>query len=327
MSQNRAAAQYYTLGNDPANAKWSIIREIHTKSYIRNRPTPGKKVSLSFEKHRHTNLAGLRIESPKMPIILHPYTTTSNATEVWAPRRMEIFTSPPATGGYAQNWETQLALHEGRHLGQMQHYTKGVFSFFNILFGEQSLALGIGFYPSVWLLEGDAVLNESDFSNAGRGRSGEFLMYYRTAFLQDDIRSYYHWRYGSYRHFAPNKYAFGYMLTSMMRYASGNYYATGDAMSIQVKDGGISSRMEYQLIRPRTHTRRHWRLAVSFMSDLWQKDYLSRGPYHIAEPLLLKSPVYTGYTDILPTEKGIIATKSGYHDSRMLVTIDSRKRT
>ena len=81
-------------------------------------------------------------------------------------------------------------------------YTKGVFSFFNILFGEQSLALGIGFYPSVWLLEGDAVLNETDFSNAGRGRSGEFLIYYRTAFLQGDIRSYDHWRYGSYRHYA-----------------------------------------------------------------------------------------------------------------------------
>jgi len=327
LSQNRATAQYYTLGNDPANVKWSIMRgDTYKIIYPQQTDSLARRYLYLFEKHRHTNLAGLRIESPKMPIILHPYTTTSNATVVWAPRRMEIFTSPPATGGYAQNWETQLALHEGRHLGQMQHYTKGVFSFFNILFGEQSLALGIGFYPSVWLLEGDAVLNESDFSNAGRGRSGEFLMYYRTAFLQDDIRSYYHWRYGSYRHFAPNKYAFGYLLTSMMRYASGNYYATGDAMSIQVKRWwDFFGVWNTSFIRATGRTpRRHWRLAVSFMSDLWQKDYLSRGPYHIAEPLLAKEPrIYTSYTDILPTEKGIIATKSGYHDSRMLVSIDS----
>ena len=144
LSQNRAAAQYYTLGNDPANAKWSIIRgDTYKIIYPQQTDSLARRYLYLFEKHRHTNLAGLRIESPKMPIILHPYTTTSNATVVWAPRRMEIFTSPPATGGNAQNWETQLALHEGRDLGQMHRYAKGVFNFFNILFGEHSLAQGI----------------------------------------------------------------------------------------------------------------------------------------------------------------------------------------
>ncbi|HKM12973.1 MAG TPA: hypothetical protein PL115_04465 [Bacteroidales bacterium] len=327
LSQNRAAAQYYTLGNDSASAKWSVIQgDTYKVIYPQQTDSLARRYLYLFEKLRHTNLTGLKIESPKMPIILHPYTTTSNATVVWAPKRMEIFTSPPATGGYAQNWETQLALHEGRHLGQMQHYTKGVFSFFNILFGEQSLALGIGFYPSVWLLEGDAVLNETDFSNAGRGRSGEFLIYYRTAFLQGDIRSYDHWRYGSYRHYAPNKYAFGYMLASMMRYSSGNYYATGDAMNIQVKRWwDFFGVWNTSFIRATGYTpRKHWRFLTPFMSEVWQKDYLSKGPYHIAEPLLAKEPrIYTDYTDIIPTKKGIIATKSGYHDSRTLVSIDS----
>lgn len=326
LSQNRAAAQYFTLGNDPSHAKWSFIQgDTYKVIYPQQTDSLARRYLYLFEKHQRTNLTGLKMESPRVPLILHPYTTTSNATVVWAPKRVEIFTSPPATGGYAQNWETQLALHEGRHLGQMQHYTKGVFSFFHLLLGEQSIALGVGFYPSVWLLEGDAVLNETDFSSAGRGRDGEFLMYYRTAFLQGDIRSYDHWRYGSYRHYAPNKYAFGYMLASMMRYTSGNYYATGDAMSVQVKRWwDFFGVWNTSFIRATGRTpRKHWRFLTSHMSEVWEKDYLSRAPYHIAEPALAKEPrIYTGYTDILPTENGIIATKSGYHDSRTLVHID-----
>ena len=114
------------------------------------------------------------------------------------------------------------------------------------------------------------------------------------------------------------------MLASMMRYTSGNYYATGDAMSVKVKRWwDFFGVWNTSFIRATGVLRENIGVFSPQHERSMGKDYLSRGPYHIAEPALAKEPrIYTGYTDILPTENGIIATKSGYHDSRTLVHID-----
>ena len=64
-----------------------------------------------------------------MPIILHPYQMNSNGMVVWAPRRLELYTTPMADPLYARDWVTQLAVHEGRHIGQGSTVTYKVQSF------------------------------------------------------------------------------------------------------------------------------------------------------------------------------------------------------
>jgi hypothetical protein len=321
-----ASAQYFTIGSDPETAKWmelksdnfSIIYPLETDSLAR-------KYLYQFEKTIKNSLVGLKIDPPHVPLVLHPYTTSSNGTVVWAPKRVELISTPSAYRGFAQNWEKQLALHEGRHLGQMAHYTKGVFSILSFILGEQSVGLGIGFYPSVWLLEGDATLNETDFSETGRGRDANFLMYFRASFLNGDIRDYDHWRYGSYNYFTPDKYAFGYLIGSTMRYCSNNYYFSGDTMESLVdlwwNIGGWNISFQKAVgLTPR----KYWKKATFLMSDIWKNEYKNRGYFTPTESIVFrKEPLYTTYSSPLPlNNNNTIVLKSGFEHSRQLVLIN-----
>ncbi|MDD2594313.1 MAG: hypothetical protein PHD11_00665 [Bacteroidales bacterium] len=330
FSTNNSSAQYYTLGADPASAKWMQLKsDNYSIIYPAETDSIARRFLYLFEKNRANTQLGLNIEMPKVPLVLHPYTTQSNGSVVWAPKRIELISTPPSSGGYAQNWEEQLAIHEGRHLGQMAHYTRKTFSVFHFLFGEQSIALGTGFYPSGWFLEGDATLNETDFSIAGRGRSASFLSYFRASFIQGDFRDYDHWRFGSYKYYTPNKYAFGYLLSSTMRYMTGNYYVSGDIMDRLVQNWWHFFSVWNKSFREATGRtmRKNWRLATNFMTDVWVEDYLSRGCYTPFYPISSKNdPLYVTYSNPLPLGSGTLALKSGYEHSRHLISIDSTGR-
>ena len=140
-----AAAQYVLNGTAPANTRWSRIQGDHFDIiYPTEIDSLAREYLFSFEKTRNADLAGLHIETPHMPIILHPYQMNSNGMVVWAPRRLELYTTPMADPLYARDWVTQLAVHEGRHIGQMAHYTKGIYAVLNVLAGEQGSAVGVG---------------------------------------------------------------------------------------------------------------------------------------------------------------------------------------
>jgi hypothetical protein len=68
------------------------------------------------------------------------------------------------------------------------------------------------------MLEGDAVIAETELTNSGRGRVASFLEYYRLSFLQNKHRNWDKWRFGSLKHYTPNVYAFGYLINSTIRY-------------------------------------------------------------------------------------------------------------
>lgn len=322
----RGAAQYYTLGADPAGAKWMQLKgEHHTVIYPQENDSLARRYLYLFEKNRELINKGLLIEPSKVPIILHPYTAQSNGMVAWAPKRIELITTPPAFDGYADNWEHLLTVHEGRHLGQMTHYTKGIFGVLQAIFGEQAVAVGTGFYPSGWNLEGDAVLNETDFSYAGRGRSAQFLMYFKSAFDQGDIRTYDHWRYGSYGRYSPDKYSLGYLMMSFMRYSSDDYFFFGETMHNFKKDWWRVFSVwntSFEKAMGYTPRRNFWRM-IPFYQDLWQKDAEARGKYSVFEPLTFDvERRYADYKDPLPVGDEIIATKSGFEYSRRLVSID-----
>lgn len=325
-----AAAQYHTTGSSPAGLRWNRIRSEHFDViFPRGLDSLAREYLFAFEKTRSASLAGLRIETPRMPMVLHPYDMYSNGMVVWAPRRLELYTTPPGTPLFALNWEMQLAVHEGRHIGQMAHYTKGVYHLLNILSGEQGSALGIGLYPSQTLMEGDAVQNETDLTASGRGRDPEFLKYFRAAFLAGDFRNYDAWRYGSFRKYTPGKYPFGYLMTSTMRDNSKNYYATGDIMGLQVKNWWRFFSVSHLSYRRATGltARKNWRAAIARNTELWSWEYKLRAPYTPMTPLLVsREKVYTDIYNPMPLGEGTYAAMGGMQFERRIVRIDSRGR-
>ncbi|MBR1538470.1 MAG: hypothetical protein IJ636_03085, partial [Bacteroidales bacterium] len=325
-----AAAQYYTTGNAPSGLRWHHIRSEHFDVIFPVGLDSLARVYLyDFEKTRSASLTGLRIETPAMPVVLHPYDMYSNGMVVWAPKRLELYTTPPGDPLYALNWEMQLAVHEGRHIGQMAHYTKGIYRVLNILAGEQGSAVGIGLYPSKSLMEGDAVQNETDLTASGRGRDPEFLKYFRAAFLSGDFRSYDAWRYGSYRKYSPGKYPFGYLMTSTMRDNSKNYFATGDIMNLQVKNWWRFFSVSHLSYRRATGltARKNWRAAIARNTELWSWEYTLRAPYTPMTPLLeSREKVYTDIYNPMPLSDGIYAAMNGMQFERRIVRIDSLGR-
>ena len=213
-----ARAQYYTLGADPASVRWSILQTDHYRViYPLGQDSLARSFLYNFEVEYPRTQVALKIKPYEMPMVLHPYALRSNATVAWSPRRVDIFTTPPFNSGFADDWAHTLATHEGRHVGQVTHFTTGTFKVFRYILGEQAVAIGQGFYPAMWEQEGDAVHSETDFSKAGRGRDPNFLMGFKASLLSGEDHTYDGYRFGSVRNNIPGKYPFGYLVETFMR--------------------------------------------------------------------------------------------------------------
>ena len=323
----QAMAQYYTIGSDPAFVQWNKMKSAHFSIVYPNYMDSVAKVYLyNFERNRRLTNEGMGVEMVNIPIVLHPYTSLSNGTVVWAPKRVDLLSTPEFKGGYAQSWETQLSLHEARHIDQMTHYTKGFFKFLYYLMGEQSSGLGVGMYPSGWFLEGDAVQNETNFSNTGRGRDPDFLMDIKASIMEGENRSYDNWRYGSYRNYAPNKYTLGYLMHSTALYYSDNYYYPGEILKAWTHEVWNLGIYNVAFMRYSNNTaRKHFRSGVKLFREYFRQDLEQRGPANYTE-WLSNNPnnYYTTYHSPIALPDGkIYVVKAGYEDYSQLISIDA----
>jgi hypothetical protein len=210
-------AQYYSSGQDPASVDF---RQIKTENFRIIFPYSYQQTALYIanvmEYAARLDTITLHDDPPLIPIILHNQTAISNAMTVWAPRRMEFYTIPSADG-YGQEWFQQLALHEYRHIVQIDKLNQGLTRALTYVFGQQATGAVLGLYIPLWFLEGDAVAAETELSNTGRGRSPSFAMPLRTQFLEKGVYPYDKAVFGSYRDFTPNRYILGYHLVATGR--------------------------------------------------------------------------------------------------------------
>lgn len=319
-----------TTGDDPASAKWSKLKgENYTIIYPKQIDSLAKRYLWLLESNRDNILSGLDINPKRTPVILHPYTANSNGMVTWAPKRMELYTQPQP-GSYAQNWEKQLVLHESRHVGQISHFSKGVYSVLGVLFGEQIYGAGIGIYSSTWFLEGDAVIAETELSNSGRGREASFLEYYRAAMLEEAKRSWDKWRYGSYKYFTPDVYKLGYVVNSNIRYKSGLYNYAGVNLDRTVKrfyNPFASSTLNKSLTG--IGTKKNLHSGLNLMDSIWRVDLNNRG--NLTTETVIehkKSKYYSSYSNATPIGiDSVVYIKESYNNSKQLVLLtDSGKK-
>ncbi|HJW28304.1 MAG TPA: hypothetical protein VJ508_03540, partial [Saprospiraceae bacterium] len=154
-------------------------------------------------------------------IVLQPNTNISNGYVGLAPYASELYLEPhenPFTLG-SLPWTDVLALHEYRHVQQINAANTGFSHLFKTIFGDLVFSGLYALSVPNWYREGDAVYSESKWSLQGRGRLSSFTLPFYEKALEGDPWNYYKARNGSYKEYTPDYYALGYM---MIQY--GNQY-------------------------------------------------------------------------------------------------------
>lgn len=319
-------AQFFLNGEDPARIKWNQIKgKSYTVIYPREIDSLAVRYLWLLENDKARSLAGLKIETKPLPVVLHPYTVKSNGLVTWVPKRMELYTQP-ASDSYAQNWETQLVLHESRHVGQITHFTKGIYRILQYPLGEQITGLGVGLYASKWFLEGDAVITETALSKSGRGREASFLEYYRAAFFQNDYRNWNSWRYGSFRYYTPDVYAMGYLIGSTLKYTTNWFTYPGEILDYQVRRfyNAFADDVLYKKVSGADGYGLLDR-GIALMDTLWRKDLAQRGELTPVTSLKHKSKIYnTDYTNTVAlSPDSTVYLKTSYNNPANLILLSS----
>lgn len=219
-----AAAQFSTDEDNPIGLKWSYM---DTRDYRiifpKGSDSLARAYGLELQKYVPV-LKGSLGYSPNMmykkphPVVLNSLYSVANGAVTWAPRRMNLYTFPDPYGPEPMPWMTNLAIHESRHVAQLQFSRSGAFRGIHWLFGEMLDGALDAVYPGQHLLEGDAVVAETALTGSGRGRTADFLGYFNMAMDQGDFRNWYRWRYGSLKYYTPDHYLLGYQTIAGMRY-------------------------------------------------------------------------------------------------------------
>ncbi|MCF6357734.1 MAG: hypothetical protein L3J54_07995, partial [Draconibacterium sp.] len=210
-------AQYFQTGQDPASIKW---RQINSPNFQLIYPDyyelQAQKLAGIMEKVYAYKSNSIHYKPEKISIIIHTQTVQSNGLVAYAPKRSEFYTTPHQ-GIYPQEWLEQLALHEFRHVVQIDKINSEIPKIIKILLGEQGTALVFGAYLPWWFIEGDAVVTETALSDYGRGRFPSFLMEHRAQVVEKGAYKYDKAYNGSIKDFVPDHYKLGYYLVAATR--------------------------------------------------------------------------------------------------------------
>lgn len=171
-----------------------------------------------LEAHHAALERGLRVHTPRLPIVINTTTAEANGNLAFLPWRSEWYGRPPEGRLLGtQPWLHTLALHEYRHAVQFAQARQGLIRVGSWLWGEAGWAgLAVFAIPS-WYWEGDAVVMETALSRTGRGRMPDFLRPWRTIRLSGRKDSYYKAYLGSYADPMPSIYHLGYLLAGSIR--------------------------------------------------------------------------------------------------------------
>lgn len=158
-------------------------------------------------------------QQKKINIVLQNQTVIANGYVGLGPFRSEFFLTPDlnSLGQGSISWADQLALHEYRHVQQINNFNNGLSKFMKIISGEQGYDLAINAAVPNWFYEGDAVYAETVLSKQGRGRLPHFMNAYPSLWQAGKKYSWMKLRNGSFKDYVPNHYYLGYMLVNYGR--------------------------------------------------------------------------------------------------------------
>ena len=211
-------AKLYAQQNPPG-INWKSIDTGTYEIIFPEEITPlGQRVAnlmVHYEKYNYSNLS---TEPRKIPIVLINNYADANGFVSPSPFYSHWFTTPSSFDSI--EWFKGLAIHEGRHMVQMNKLTDGPGKgAWNLFFGDAGSAVFSGIYVPTWFFEGDAVVMETALTEEGRGRSPYFDLWQRGIELSGERYNYYKSYLGSYNAMYPysDHYRLGYLLCSYIQ--------------------------------------------------------------------------------------------------------------
>lgn len=210
-------SQYFSTGQDPASTQWRVLKTDRYKIiYPSDNENQAQYLANLFDMIAPAEVKTLQSKVPRIPVILHTQSTTSNGVTTWAPKRIELYTCPPQDT-YPEEWLEQLAIHEYRHAVQISKMNRGFTKALYFLLGEQATGGILGLFIPTWFLEGDATATETALTNTGRGRVASFEAPIRAQVMEKGIYRFDKATLGSYKTYIPDSYQIGYQLVAYGR--------------------------------------------------------------------------------------------------------------
>lgn len=240
FASERVVAQYYSWGTDPLSFSW---RQMKTKEYRVVYPDTAQNIASRMMYYldavKDDIDYGYRYPQMSIPFVVHPSNFMSNGLVMWMPRRVE-FLSTPEINGYSMPWTKQLIAHEYRHAVQYNNLNRGVIKALSYVLGQQSSTIGLLTMP-LWMMEGDAVMSETEMSTFGRGLQPSFSLGYRAyGNVATEFKNIDKWFCGSYKDYIPDHYELGYLMSRQ------GYNRFGRIMGDDVAE--LTSRRPYMLV-------------------------------------------------------------------------------
>ena len=322
------SAQFYVTGDDPGKLKWSYIETDHFRIIYPNGADSLAKVYGTDLEHFYVPLSRTSGYLPngnfgkKMPVMIHAY-NGANGSVAWAPNRMDLFTLPSAYDPEPLPWNRMLAIHEGRHVSQMQFGMTNALKPGNYIFGQMWNIASTLLFARIAFMEGDAVIAETAYTPSGRGRTSDFLNYYRIAFDQGDFRSWQKWRFASQKNYIPSYYSLAYMALGGIRYLY-------DAPEFMNKGLDLASRRPFNLAALNTNvkqiTGKRFKTVFKEVCDtlnvIWKAEADARAPYIPSEPVTKEPKLYTEYSNGVFVGSDFYTVKRGHLTTSVLVKIN-----
>lgn len=330
LISGEAGAQFFSNGADPGALRWNQVKtENYRVVYPEGLDSLARVYAGNLENVRKAVGRGIAMlpngnYSRPMPVVLHPYTSTGNGMVTWTPRRMELLTTPDAVFPEATPWPMQLAIHESRHVSQMQLGSSRTFKWLKYPFGELVDGALSAIYGGPVFFEGDAVVAETALTDAGRGRSGDFLEYYRVCFREGTNRDYWQWLYGSLNRYNPDHYALGYMTLAGASRLYGTNFSGAFYDRIRTHHGisFLNLQKTMKEVSGKNFSTAFDEICASF-ADEWAMDEAARGPFMPSKPLVPVSGRFPQYEELTVLNGNLYAVRSRLDSTPVLVRMDS----
>ncbi len=314
-------AQFYSNGQNASSVHW---RQIKTKDFqiIFPEDFSGKAQELANIISYANKQARAHLDSkPKrISIIIQNNTTVDNGFVTLAPWRTEFY-SVPSQENEGVNWLKKLAVHEYRHVIQLEKFREGVGKVLYLLMGEQGLGALTVVTTPLWFLEGDAVSIETRKTEVGRGNYGPFLREFKAQLMEGDSLSYEKASFGSYKEYVTDHYKLGY---HMVEFVNNEFGETvwDSVLTCVAKNPFIPFPFSYHLKRITGKT------TAEIYSDLypylrkqWQKKNYTKNA-----PVSRTKKNYVSYSNPVLNENGkVFCLKKSYDNVTQIVLLDSLK--
>lgn len=324
------AQSYYSAGSDPLTRWRSIYTEHYVIIYPEGTDSLARVYAANMESVRKAAILDPQHVSPRRTsVILHPYTLTGNDNQrSHSPLRLDVYTSPKMYEYMSEPWEYTNSISKSRHLGHAYLMDRGFFKYARYVFGDNARLLGDALFFNRFYWLGDEKVAVTDLSHAGVGRSADFLKVYRTAFAENDNRSYLRWKLGSYDYYTPDPENFGYILEANYRYQNNlsdfSWKWSDSYFKHPLKGWVLGSLSDETSTFKGKHFDENWKA----IGDMFREDYDSRKPF-TPENRLWPAENYNEYLKLsYDEEENVVYTvKSSLDDVDRLYKVDLKYGT